>query len=517
MKKQVLINVEDADIRVAILENGELTRLFVETDESKTIVGNIYKGKVESIVPGLKAVFVDIGQERNAFLHFSDVHRTYTLPTSGEPQRKAPDNSKKKKTTAGTRGRKSDDKSNSGRKGGVGLKVGEEILVQVTKDPLGSKGARISSYISLAGRFLVYLPNSDREKSGGISKRIDNMAERRRLRSILKTVEKEGNFIIRTAGLSQDEGAIHADVKILKRLWDNITKKTSDCKAPCKMQDDHQIIGRLVRDEFTNDIEEIIVDSKEHARQLRQKLGMMMPELKGKVTLYGTVEKNLFEKYEVESQFQKAIRHRVWLKSGAYLIIDETEAMVVIDVNTGKFVGKGDQEETIFLTNCEAAQAIARQLQLRDVGGIVVIDFIDMRSRDNQRSLVRKMKDYLKEDRAKTFVGSISDLGLLEMTRKRVRQSLSKVIFNSCPYCQGTGRVLTNQQVWKNIKYEIFNTVKSDNKIKTIQITTNPEIRKYLENEMLDSARSIANHGRVALNFVDDKDFHTEHYKVVKV
>jgi ribonuclease G len=283
------------------------------------------------------------------------------------------------------------------------------------------------------------------------------------------------------------------------------------------VHDDHEILGRLIRDELSEDIDELIIDSKSHSQQLRRMLAGVIPSLKKKITLYDNIDENLFEKYGVEAQFQKALRRRVWLKSGGYIVIDEAEALVAIDVNTGKFVGRDDQEATILQTNLEAAEVVAQQLRLRDVGGIIVIDFIDMKSRENQHKLLRRFKELLKKDRAKTTVVPLTEYGLMQMTRKRVRQSLSKVMFKECLHCQGSGRVLVESQVWKNIKYEILRLLKTDPSAKTVQITVHPDMRKYLESEMLDAARAIANRRRAALTFVDNREFHLEQYSIARL
>ena len=528
MSKKVLINVEDKDIRVAVLENAQLTQLFVEPLDEKSIVGNIYKAKVESIVPGLQAVFVDIGFDRNAFLHFADVHNAYHLPYKGGPLRgkgeggggrkdaKTPGPEEEKEETGEAAGasRKRHKEQKSVR---AELKVGDEILVQVTKEPLGSKGARVSSYISLPGRYLVLLPFSS-PNGGGVSRRIEDGTERKRLRTILHELKAdEGSFIIRTAGLEREKDEISSDVHKLTKIWTRIRRSAAQRTAPSLVHDEHDILGRLVRDELTDDVDELLIDSKHHGKILQQVLASTMPDLKAKVRITNSLEENIFDKYEVETQFQKALRNRVWLKSGGYIVIDEAEALVAIDVNTGKFVGKGNQEDTIFQTNLEAAETVARQLRLRDVGGIIVIDFIDMKSRENQQALVRRVKELLKKDRAKTTVAPLTEYGLLQMTRKRVRQSLSKSIFMQCPYCQGSGRVLSEPQIWKGIKYEILRVLKSDPKTERLQITLHPQMRAYVEEEVADAAKGLANFGQVTLDFAENKEYHLEHYEVAKV
>jgi ribonuclease G len=544
VSKKVLINVEDKDIRVAVLESGQLTQLFVEPLTAKSIVGNIYKGKVESIVPGLQAVFVDIGMERNAFLHFADVNDAYHLPHKGGAIRSKGEGSHHRDATARPakdgKGHQNDDeavgdtdaeadaedkddgkparkRAKEKKPARTDLKIGDEVLVQVTKEPLGTKGARVSSYISLPGRYLVFLPFSS-QNGGGVSRRIEDGTERKRLRTILRELKAdEGSFIIRTAGLEREKEEISADVHKLTKIWSRIRRSAAQRTAPSLVHDEHDILGRLVRDELTHDVDELLIDSKPHGKILQQVLASTMPDLKAKVTVTSSLEENLFDKFEVETQFQKALRNRVWLKSGGYIIIDEVEALVAIDVNTGKFVGKGDQEATIFQTNLEAAETIARQLRLRDVGGIIVIDFIDMKSRESQNALVRRMKELLKKDRAKTTVAALTEYGILQMTRKRVRQSLSKTVFRQCPYCQGSGRVLAEPQIWKAIKYEILRALKSEPKPSRIEITLHPQMRTYVEDEVLETAKGLADYGQIPLDFAEDKGFHLEHFEVAKI
>lgn len=520
VKKQVLINVEDKDIRVAVLEDGQLSQLFIEQIDEKSIVGNVYKARVESIVPGLQAVFVNIGEARNAFLHFSDVSSEYGAASKGAPGRSEPGSTPGRgvaKEADGPEGAARKSSATRSKKKRKEIKVGDSILVQASKEPIGAKGARVTSYISIPCRYLVLLPNSEKN-GGGVSRRIEDEGERRRLRAILRDLKAdEGSFIVRTAGLDHDEGEIRLDVKKSQKLWQRIRRSSAQQTAPSLIYDDHEILGRLVRDELTDDVDEIIIDSKPHARVLRRDLASMMPDVKDRVAVYDDTDQNLFDKYEVEHQFQKALRRKVWLKSGGHIIIDETEAMIAIDVNTGKFVGKDNQEETIFKTNLEAAEAAARQLRLREVGGLIVIDFIDMKDRENQKVLVRHFKDLLKRDRAKTAVGSLSEFGLLQMTRKRVRPSLANVIFGKCPYCKGSGRVLAERHIWKNIKYEMLAALRKTPKPRSLQITVHPDMRRYLENEMLEAARAIANRGRAALNFVENKDYHIEQYDVVSI
>ncbi|MFW5870434.1 MAG: Rne/Rng family ribonuclease, partial [Candidatus Sumerlaeota bacterium] len=459
--------------------------------------------RVEGIVPGLQAAFVNIGLDRNAFLHFSDIADCYSLPDSGAAQQ--------------SNGKSGSPQKHSSSKGGkTPLQLGQEILVQALKEPISTKGARVTMNASIPGRFLVYLPTSN-EKSGGVSRRIESASERRRLRSILKSLDSEtGSFIIRTAGLSQDQDAIESDVEKLKQRWERICEKGEKQGAPSLVYDDHGILGRMVRDELTDDIDEIMIDSEEHADVLEEVLEDMIPHLADRLEVVDEPGKNLFEKFDVENQFQKALGRKVWLKSGGSIIIEETEALVSIDVNSGKFVGNKDQESMILKTNLEAAEAIGRQLRLRDLGGIIVVDFIDMRPSKNQRELERTFNAILKRDRAKTTTNRLSDLGLMEMTRKRVRQSLSKVVFMQCPYCEGSGRVLTGQQLWKRMKYDIAEFSRRHTDATTLKITVHPLLREFLEKEVLKAVKDLSTILQVKFQIEEDNGFHLERFEIDK-
>ncbi|MFH0792475.1 MAG: Rne/Rng family ribonuclease [bacterium] len=509
MFKQVLINVEEKDIRIAILEDGNLAELFVEQFDDRNIVGNVYKGKIEGIVPGLQAAFVNIGLGRNAFLHFADIRKDLMHPSAGGQKTRA----------KVTRDKTQDsliiepDSEESPASAADTIKIGQEILVQVVKDEIGDKGCRITTYVSLPGRYLVMMPFSPGE--GGVSRKIEDITERKRLRKILSDLSGNGAaFIIRTAGLEQDEGNIKADGEYLRRQWMALEQRARRASAPQLIHDDHDILYRLVRDVFSEDMSEIYIDSEEECANLKNALEQLLPSMLPKVRLE-SASKNLFERFEVEKQFQKALRRKVWLKSGGYVVFDEAEALTAIDVNTGKFVGKEDQEKTILRTNMEACRVITQQIRLRDIGGLLVIDFIDMGPRENQRQVLHEFQRWLKEDRAKTTTAAhLSDFGLLEMTRKRVRQSLKNIIFEECPYCQGSGRVLSPSQVWKTVKYEMIKRLEDNPSIAGLEITLHNKIRKYLEEQLLESVQIMVKKYSVRLNFKASDDFHIEQFSI---
>ena len=450
MHKQALINVEETDIRVAIMEDGNLVELFVENLRSLSNVGNIYKGRVEGIVPSLKAVFVNIGREKNAFLHFSDVLEEYDLPMSGRPERRPRTAAAAADTVEDISAKEEelfddddyvepeDEEGEGGTRTlvkraprrSLKLSAGDEILVQVVKDEINDKGPRITTYLSLPGRYLVMMPYS--ENSGGISRRIEDPTERKRLRQLLRSLKKEygAAFINRTAGLDQDEEAIRKDAEQLYHAWQELQRKTARSKAPACCHNDQEILTRVVRDNFTEDLDEILVDNKQAVKQMIKACKEMVPALVDRIHYFDS-PKNIFETFEVERQFQKALKRKVWLRSGGQIVIDETEALVAIDVNSGKFVGNEDQESMILKTNLEAARAIAHQLRLRDLGGLIIIDFIDMKSRENELAVMREFKRCLRRDRAKYSISDFSNYGLIEMTRKRIRMSLARTLYRS--------------------------------------------------------------------------------------
>jgi Rne/Rng family ribonuclease len=537
MHKQALINVEETDVRVAILEDGNLVELFIENFRSLSNVGNIYKGRVEGIVPGLKAVFVNVGREKNAFLHFSDVLEEYDLPMSGRPERRprtvaaaadSADEISQKEEGLFDDDDYIDPEDSEGEGGGsadkrlpkrpprrsMKMNAGDEILVQVVKDEINEKGPRVTTFLSLPGRYLVMMPYSD--NSGGISRRIEDIGERKRLRSLLRSLKETygAGFIIRTAGLDQDEESIRKDAEQLFQSWQEMQRKASRQKAPACCHNDQEILTRVIRDTFTEDMDEILVDNKPAMRQMIDACKEMVAALAERIHYFDSPN-NIFETFEVERQFQKALRRKVWLKSGGQIVIEETEALVAIDVNSGKYVGNDDQETMILKTNLEAARAISHQLRLRDLGGLIIIDFIDMRHRDNELAVLREFKRCLRRDRAKYSISDFSDYGLVEMTRKRIRMSLAKTLFRNCPYCDGSGRILNDSQLWKQLKYELITELEGAPDATGVDLLVHSEFKTYLQKERLDALAALAGRYHVTLNVVAKDEFHHEQMKIV--
>lgn len=433
MSAELIINMTPAETRVALVENGILQEVHVERQAKRGIVGNIYKGKVSRVLPGMQAAFVDIGGERAAFLHASDI----------VPHTECVDTKEKEHFQAGNIAEL--------------VRQGQDIMVQVVKDPLGTKGARLTTDITLPSRYLVFMPGSSYV---GVSQRIDSEQERERLKQIASSyVDELGGFIIRTAAEGIGESELAQDAAFLKRLWRKVLERRSKYK-PCSMlYEDLGLAFRIVRDFVGAELDRIRVDSRNTCELLKLFVDEYVPELSGKIEYY-CGESPIFDLYDVENEIQRALDRKVELKSGGYLIIDQTEAMTTVDINTGAFVGHRNLEETIFNTNIEATQAIARQLRLRNLGGIIIIDFIDMYDEDHRRRVLHSLELALAKDRAKTNVNGFSQLGLVEMTRKRTRESLEHVLCGECPECRGRGRVKTVESV----SYEILREITRVNK-----------------------------------------------------
>ncbi|MCX7625373.1 MAG: Rne/Rng family ribonuclease, partial [Candidatus Sumerlaeaceae bacterium] len=398
------------------------------------------------------------------------------------------------------------------------LRKGDEILVQVTKEEIGEKGARISTYISLPGRYLVLLPYGNNE--GGVSRRVEKFEERRRLKKLQRKLRRDlgiehMGLIIRTAGMEKTEYELRKDAEFLLKEWKVVQERAANSQAPALVYDDSDILYRLCRDVFDESIEKIIVDNPEYAEKIRGILQNMIPELASRIELYDDPI-NLFARYEVDEKIRKAGRRRVWLKSGGYIIIDEAEALTAIDVNTGKFVGKDNQEQMILKTNLEAAQVIARELKLRDIGGIIVIDFIDMRDLRNREKLLEEFRALLRKDHAKTAVSGISEFGLVEMTRKRVRQSLRKTIFQECPYCRGSGVVFTQQEIWIHLKNMLVETLEKNYPRPDLVVHVNPMLNDFIEKNCGEAVSRLEQKYGVRITFAPSELIHIEHFNVEK-
>jgi len=431
MEKLIAIQSTLDEVRVGIVESGRLAEVEIEQTKDQGIGGNIYKGRVVRVLPGMQAAFVDIGLGKAAFLHVSDLWTgpdglPAAVTENGDSTEAAVEFEGPRR--ARVRRRPIEEQ----------LKTGNELLVQIAKEPIGTKGSRVTSHISLPGRYLVYMPTVAHL---GISRRIEDTDERERLRAIADALRpKDGGLIIRTACVGISKREIAADIRFLTRLWERVRTQAAESPPPVLIHSDMDLVLRTVRDHFTSDVARLILDSPQDYQRVREFVEAVMPRLASRVELYEDTEP-LFERLGIESQIGKALERRTWLKSGGYIVIDQTEALTVIDVNTGRYVGKRTQEDTILKTNLQAANAVVDQLRLRNIGGIIVVDFIDMEDPANRTKLLETLQEAVKRDRSRTNVMTISELGLLELTRKRKRDSLQAILCSPCPYCEGRGRV----------------------------------------------------------------------------
>jgi len=443
MHKEILISIDEIENRVAILEDGQLMEIYISREDRQT--GSIYKGKIANILPGMQAAFVDIGLERNAFLSMDDAGVVW-----GEDVPVDFKNMSIKDV----------------------LKVNQETLVQIIKESWGMKGARVTTHITLPGRYMVLLPSA---QYIGISRRIEDEAERERLRRVAENIKKNDyGIIVRTAAEGHSEDELDRDLEHLVKLWDKIQTSGKRKKAPFLIHQELTLVYKIIRDLFTSEINKIIVDSKNDFNKIIDLIEIISPELKNRVQFFSE-KKNLFESYGIEAELEKALRRKVWLESGGFLIIDKTEALTVIDVNTGKFIGKDNLSETILKTNLEAAPEIARQLRLRDIGGVIIVDFIDMDNDVDRIKVLEELQYYLKKDHTKTHLIGMTELGLVQITRKRVSRDLDEYLRSPCPYCNGRGRIYSMVSMRLKCEREI-KKVSLDNQFTTILAEVHPKL-----------------------------------------
>jgi ribonuclease G len=434
VSEEFLINFTPQETRVALMYQGVVQELHIERTNSRGIVGNIYLGKVVRVLPGMQSAFIDIGIERTAFLHVADIWEQKTNGNGHDGQRPIERI----------------------------LSEGQQLTVQVLKDPIGTKGARLSTQVSLAGRLLVYLP---REKHIGISQRIEDEESRLRLRSRIQGLlppDEEGGFIARTMAETATDTELATDIAYLRRLWQEIRHRSVGAQAPVRLHHDLNLSQRLLRDLVSNETTRIVIDSRENFQKLSAFTQEYMPQLAPLLVHYNG-ERPLFDLHGVEDEIQKALARRVELKSGGYLIIDQTEAMTTIDVNTGGFVGLRNFDDTIFKTNLESAQTIARQLRMRNLGGIIIVDFIDMESPEHRDAVLAEFNKALVRDHTRVTVNGFTALGLVEMTRKRTRESLAHVLCEPCPTCSGRGEVKTARTMAYEILRELLREARQFN------------------------------------------------------
>lgn len=506
MGAELVINAASHETRIALIENGTIAELYIERSREKGIVGNIYKGRVIRVLPGMQAAFVDIGLEKAAFLYVADVFDAI------EEYESLLDS-----------GNKKDDESRDEQGPGGHpefrplhpiedlLQEGQELLVQISKEPLGTKGARITSHISLPGRHLVYMPTVDHI---GISRRIEDEEERERLREVVERLKQPGSgYIVRTVSEGKSEEDLVADIQYLSTLWDEISTRKDKAAVPSLLHSDLDVVQKVVRDIVTEQVDRIVVDSKTDYDRIVQFISTFAAKMKYAIELYDE-EEPIFDHYGLEVEISRALGRKVWLKSGGYIIIEQTEALTAIDVNTGRFVGKHNLEDTILKTNLEAVKEIAYQLRLRNIGGIIIIDFIDMEKEVNREKVFGALEEALKADKSKTNILKISELGLVEMTRKRVRESIGRMMCEPCTYCEGRGYIKSKT----TICHEIFRELRRemlDIRGTKATVTVHPLVADLLYDEERRGLEELEKKFKKRITVRAKPGFHQEQFEIL--
>jgi len=496
MANELIINATSYETRVALLEDKVLAELYIERARDGGIVGNIYKGRVVKVLPGMQAAFVDIGLEKAAFLYVSDVYgRVEDYEEMGFP------------------GEEMSSYFNPSTQIEDLLSEGQEILVQVSKEPLGTKGTRITSYVTLPGRYLVFMPTVDHI---GVSRRIRDEKERRRLKEIVQSMKPPaGGFIVRTASEGAEPEEIGSDMEFLLRLWGNIQKKRENSAAPCVIYSDLTMVLRAIRDILSPQVNRIVIDSKEEYANIVNFINAYMPKQKYEITLYEKQEP-IFDAYGIEVEIDKLLGRKIWLKSGGYIVIDMAEALVAVDVNTGRYVGKRNLADTILKTNLEAAKEIAYQLRLRNIGGIIIIDFIDMDREGDREKVYQALEEAIRKDRQKTNIFKISELGLVEMTRKRTRENIARILGEHCSYCEGAGYIKSKTTLCYNIFREIERT-STELGGRSILVEVNPEVAALFYEEERTTVEELEQRLKKKIIIKSKAGLHQEQFNIVEV
>jgi ribonuclease G len=501
MKREILVNASPRETRVAIIEDGQLVELLVDRPDARRMVGDVYLGKVEAVLPGIQAAFVNIGTEKSAFLHAADV-----VVDDAEVSEEDDDDEEEGGDGGGRRGRR------EVRPIQDLLKRGQELLVQVTKEPISTKGPRVTAQVSLAGRFLVYMPFASKV---GVSRKIDERGERQRLRQMVQEMlpADVGGVIVRTVSEDATRESFERELHTLINNWRRIKRKTQFTRAPSLVHRETNVTRGLVRDLFSAKVEGVTVDSRQVYNEITEYLQGIAPELVERVTLYeGTVP--LFDKADIETEIRDLFKKRCDLPSGGYLVIEQTEALVSIDVNSGRYTGKKDPEKTILRTNTEAAREIARQLRLRDVGGIIVCDFIDMETQSNRDKVLHELRTNLGRDRARTRAFAVSELGLVEMTRQRVRQSHWQSMTASCPTCSGTGRIFTPDTIVRRTERAV-RRMAAEGRKESVTLRLHPEVALHVLEQEHDFVRRLEKLAGFPLEMRDDPLLKPDEIKLV--
>ncbi len=498
MAREIYINVDTHEKRVVVLDNKKIHEFYIESSGAINLVGNIYKGRVESVLPGIDAAFVNIGLEKNGFLYVSDVEKDASdfdrlLDEEAAPYQEKAEGSRKAQSISAV------------------LKKNDEVLVQVVKEPIGTKGARLTTHISIPGRFLVLMPFDNRI---GLSKRIEDKSERDRIRKIIEELKlpKDVGFIVRTAAIGASLKDFFSETRYLIRLWQHIKYKARKAKPPQLIHHEFDLILRTARDMFTNDVGKLEVDSKNDFRRISRFLKICSPHLRSRLRLYRE-RTPLFEKYDIERHINKIYNRIINLRGGGYLVFDETESLVAIDVNSGKSVGHRNLEETAFRTNLEAAEEIPRQLKLRDIGGIIIIDFIDMEISGHRKAVFKALERALEGDKAKTKILNISSIGLVEMTRQRVRRSIEGKSYQKCPYCSGRGTIKGASTIASDLARQLARAL-SEAKGREIFVSLNPQVASHVLAPANNMIKPLERRFRKYIRIIEDPNQHIEEIKI---
>jgi len=510
MTKEMIVSSNGHETMVAILEDDLVAEIFVERERHRGVVGNVYKGRVSKVLPGMQSSFIDVGLERDGFLYVADV-----IDTLDEFDKLAGDDEEE---GGGNKGR-GNDRDRPQPKIEELLKEGQEIIVQVVKEPLGTKGARLTSHVTMPGRFLVFMPTVDHI---GVSRKIESREERSRLRGIVREFREAhgftGGVIIRTAASGRPKEDILGDLDAFHKIWTEMRQRNESSRAPAVLYQEQSIVSRLLRDLLTEDFQAIRIDNATEHQRVLELIERIMPSLAPKVKLYSKPYP-IFDEYGVQAEIDKALRSKVWLKSGGSIVINQTEALVAIDVNTGRFVGKktsGRLEDTIVKTNLEAVKEIVRQIRLRDLGGIIVLDLIDMEDRKNRQKVYQAVETELGKDRSPSKALQVSDFGLVIVTRKRVKQSLERVLTEPCPYCSGTGVIKSSS----TICYEILSEVKKvspELNGHRLLLRVNPDIARALKEEEHAVVKDLRQSIGKDVTIRADVQLHHEQFDVMAV
>jgi ribonuclease G len=551
MNKEMIISSSDLETRVAILEDDQVVEVFIERERQRGVVGNIYKGRVSKVLPGMQSSFVDIGLERDAFLYVSEVVNTVeeferlesededetsdtaeiavAVPAlagdavaeeaagdaqarNGKPERRSRDRDGRPSSRTGPRDDRPQPKIEDL------LKEGQEVLVQVVKEPLGTKGARLTSHVTMPGRFLVFMPTVDHV---GVSRKIESREERGRLRGIVREFREQhgftGGVIIRTAASGRSKEDIVSDLAYFHQVWSEIRKKMEGRRPPALLFQEQSLVTKLLRDLLTDDYTAIRIDNEQEHRRVVALVERIMPALLPRVKLY-TKDYPILEEYGVQAEIDKALRSKVWLKSGGYLVINQTEALVAIDVNTGRYVGKrtGRLEDTIVKTNLEAVKEIVRQLRLRDLGGIIVLDLIDMEEKKNRQKVFQEVEKELRKDRSPSKAVQVSDFGLVIVTRKRVKQSLERQLTEPCPYCSGSGSIKSSSTICSEILMEL-RKIGPELDGRGVILRVNPDIARALKEEESALFRDLEQTLGKPVTIKPDMHLHHEQFDVMAI